>query len=235
MAVMPPNSTASPEPVPTPLKIQQYRRPVFPAKGEPVRPHLGSRLTAQAAYVPNDMPIDDLQDGFSPTLQVGPTTVPDDIRVGARKPPLHSPDPQWYIRRGRDELARKSVERTVSTGWRIVQTRDAVPMSVPESRDYPATRGTAIMGPNTYLFTRPWPTPPAFTGEHFTLADHRRMNEIMGQKPQGRTGVNTYRRDPEPWDSGLYPMPPVESPGTAYAATRLSGNRSYRAAGRVMP
>lgn len=239
MPLMPPNSTAWPRPVYIPPRPDQYKKPAYPVDGTPVKASTPGRLSRSPAYQHHAMEIPDLQDGFAPTLQpdfADPPGSPDPIRMNRREPPPTTYEPERSVHRGVDFLRRLSVETQHSTGWRVEQDWDQVPLDpsrVAMAQDKLPTRPTAVMGQNTYLHLRgDFPErPPYCTGEHFSFADHRRLNLIMGQRPRDRMGVNTYRKEPAPWDSGLQVLPETEGARTAIAVGRLSGNRSYRARG----
>lgn len=172
---------------------------------------------------------------FSPELRSGGspdgTALPDDIRIGTREPPVNNPNDHRYnaVQKG-EFLRRASEEKQISTGWQIKQQRVPAP-KIPEwTQDRLPTRPTASMSPMGSLFQRPWHIPRNVTEAvgpdaitHLSLADHRRRYEIMGMKPQGGLGVNTYRASPRPWDENLYyPPTPV------HAQPPVSGNRAYR-------
>lgn len=202
-------------------------RPTVP--GEAPGPTYGAY--ARPAYaVRDDDALEGSDEGFSPSL--GPHSEgnhPDDIRTGKREPIFGGPRSNDIHRaRGIDDLNRRSDEVSISTGWQIRQEKP-VPGVIPEQvQDIQPTRPTASMSPNTYLFIRPWERPES-TGEHLSMADHRRKYEIYGMAPRGDVGVNTYRLDPKPWDQHLQYNPvPIENPQGAAAANGVSGNRSYR-------
>lgn len=170
-------------------------------------------------------------EGFSPAL--GPASegnMPDQIRTKQREPIFGGPHQQdIHLVRGMDNIDRRSDEVQISTGWQVQQSKP-VPGVIPEQvQDILPTRPSATMGQNTYLFMRPWEKPES-TGEHFSMADHRRKYEIYGMAPRGDVGVNTYRLDPKPWDQNLHYNPiPAETEQQAHALRGISGGtRSYR-------
>jgi len=237
MPLMPPSRTAAPRPQPSTPRPTQYNRRPFPTDGRPDAPPITWRLHGSTAYQHVNGEVPKSQDGFAPTLHsdvADPPGVPDPIRTGRRNPPIGTYEPERSVRRGADGLRRLAVETQHSTGWPIRQAHDQVPMDpdrVPTARDYLPTRPTATLSPNTYFHLRgDYPErPPYRTGEHFSLADHRRRYLIMGQRPVDRVGINTYRIEPAPWDTGLHVLPETERAATAVAVGRLAGNRSYRA------
>jgi hypothetical protein len=177
-----------------------------------------------------------------PALRVGSEgTTPDDIRVGRREPPPNAFVDIWPKPGEADRQHRQSDETTAAL-WKVRQEKPPAP-SVPEwTQERMPIRPTATNAPMAYAFTRYWHIPrnveeiygPGSMDErgtlrrHFSLADHRRRYQILTQVPRGKTGVNTYRKDPGPWDSRLYNSPVAPAQGTGYNA--IAGNRSYRRA-----
>ena len=125
-------------------------------------------------------------------------------------------------------VERQSAERRAvnSTGWKTdpgFRTGDRRWADNPR-RDPPAEpRVTSRLGQNTYSFFRlfdqfnrtydggpPLGSSRRFTGNHFSMADHRRTYPILGMQPP-RSRRNTYRLDPPPWDTGIVDMPPQDS------------------------
>lgn len=241
--VLPARSLASPPPVPKPIQPKGFGKPAgfkgdTQAPGQINRP-LNSAFVRKYMEVPDRNPV---PASFAPRLhpegRADPPGTPDPIRIGTGEPPTFARNPQWDERVGRDLNERRSVETTLATGWFTRHDFDPVPMDqerFPEARDVPDIRPTQRYGPNTYLFVRgDFPSmPPPRTGQHFSLADHRRMTEIMGQRPRDRMGVNTYRATPQPWDAGLVVAPPTETQSGSVRSSSISGNRSYRAGGRT--
>lgn len=183
---------------------------------------------AYAAPTEDDV-TEGINEGFSPSL--GPSSegnLPDDIRTKKREPIFGGPRQQSK----NDVLAVDSLNRTadevqISTGWAIKQEKPVVGVIPEQVQDIGPTRPTASMSPNTYLFMRPWERPES-TGQHLSMADHRRRYQIYGMAPRGGVGVNTYRLDPKPWDSNLH-YNPVPEQAKQEAVTRgYGGNRSYR-------
>ena len=203
---------------------------------------------SSARFAVRDTP-DSATPGYSeeayPALRVGSEgTIPDDIRVGKREPPPNAFVDVWPKPGEIDRQSRQADEQEHYTGWKIRQ-EDAQPSPprVPEwFQDLPGTRPTANDSPTVSVFTRYWHIPrnveeiygegsesqPGFLRRHGSMADHRRKYAIMTQVPRGRMGVNTYRKDPGPWDERLLnsPAPQVPQHGQGFGA--ISGNRSYR-------
>lgn len=215
--------------------INPYARPV-PEDGEAPDPSGNYTWGGPGQYSvadPPDSTDPDYTLGFSPVLRPSPdgSTLPDDIRVGLREPPENDPnDAEYNRRRWSDFHQRHSDERTV-TGWNVHQQKVQAPI-VPEwTQERLPVRPTADDSPLGYQFTRPWHIPRHVqdaVGEeatiHFSMADHRRTFPIMGMKPQGRIGVNTYRAEPRPWDEELF-VPPRAGEGGNEVST---GNQAYR-------
>lgn len=180
-------------------------------------------------------------DAFSPRLLPGGspngTALPDDIRMGYREPtPSDFNDPRVNAVRTRDFHNRMSVERQELGHWQERQERLPRPV-VPEwTQERLPRRPTESMAPLAGgQMQRPWHIPrnraeiePGAV-LHFSMAEYRRNYPIMGMAPQGRLGVNTYRKDPRPWDEGLFPhQPPASDSGVPNS---LAGNRAYRKRG----
>lgn len=152
--------------------------------------------------------------GWSPSLRTAPDGLPDSERLGVtpirdyRGGQPENPPEVFYDQIDADKAERSSVETVDANGWQEKQgvnageTRWAPnPRSVPS----PLSRVTQLLSPSSYSFTRPFGTgtpkigAKQFTGEHFSMADHRRNYEIHGMQPV-RSSRNTYRLDPTPWD-----------------------------------
>lgn len=186
----------------------------------------------------------DYTTGFSPTLRSGGSPdgsqLPDDVRTGRREPPVgeNYNEPQWKARQNSEKLMRHSVEHTEEM-WQVKQRRIPAPRVPLWEQERAPIRPTATNSPSGYAFTRPWHIPrnvadalgPGAKGpngetlQHFSLADHRRRYEIMGMKPQGRVGVNSYRVTPRPWDEQLFVAPQANQQA---AQPTPVGRRAYR-------
>lgn len=174
--------------------------------------------------------------GYSPTLKAGGSpdgsALPDDIRTGHREPPPNNPnDHAWNAVRQSEFHQRHSVE-TTSEMWQVQQHTVPRPRVPLWEQDRLPVRPTATNSPTGYAFTRPWHIPRNIhdaIGEdavaHFSMADHRRNFEIMGMVPRGRTGVNTYRATPRPWDEQLFIPPPA---GQKEMLGGIAGNQNFR-------
>jgi len=177
--------------------------------------------------------------GYSPALKAGGSpdgsALPDDIRIGQRDSPIpgrNFNDPRWQAREDSEFLERHDAERWTK-GWRVQQRKAPTPTNPLWTQERTPTRPTADMAPMGTLFQRPWHIPRNIKdalGEHavthFSMADHRRVYPIMGMKPQGRVGTNTYRAQPRPWDENLFIPPPAGSDSGMLGG--IAGNRTWR-------
>lgn len=217
-----------------------YARPVNPGDGSAPNPTNDYIWSGPGRYSVPDIPESTdptyVDGAYSPELSAAgsPTGVPDDIRIGTRKPPPNSPQhSEVYHNRYNEAYRRYAVEQT-TVGWKVKQEKVAAPI-VPEwTQQRMPIRPTADMSPAGYQFRRPEHRPRPIKDavgneavEHFSMADHRREWEIYGQKPQGGIGVNTYRAPVRPWDENNFiPPQPVNH------ASSLFGSHAYRMGGR---
>ena len=194
-------------------------------------------VPTEDVHAPGFGDVPDYGDGYAPALGTAASEgkYPDEIRTQKREPMFGGPRQEdIFLVRGEDDLRRRSDELNVATGWREQQAAMPVFGVFPEQvQDLQGTRPTAFMAPNNQYITVPYGEgkvpPPPMTGDHFSLADHRRKYEIYGMRPQGGTGVNTYRLSPKPWDTQLTYVPrpqPETAPGASGGS--VAGNRSYR-------
>lgn len=191
---------------------------------------IGGAYARPAFAVPTeDDVVEGINDGFSP--QLGPASegdLPDDIRIGKREPIFGGPNAQNIHRvLAVDNLNRRADEKQISTGWHIQQRKPEIGIIPEQVQDIGPTRPTASMSPNNQLFMRPWERPES-TGEHLSMADHRRKYQIYGMAPRGGVGVNTYRLDPKPWDTNLHYNPVPEQMQAQAQSRGVGGNRAYR-------
>ncbi len=177
--------------------------------------------------------------GQATTLHESSTSTPDAARL--RDAPLFETRPgegepkAWWRRFTGDLLGRHSVEFQDADGAEVAPKRAPLFYMRPRPSDIGDTRPTMKMNPSSYTFTRPFPgmgTAGRFTGVHFSMADHRRDYSILGMEPPRKTRRNTYRIEPEPWDTDLVDMPVTvdSSPDVTVVAEYAapSGNRSWR-------
>jgi hypothetical protein len=171
--------------------------------------------------------------GWAPSLRLSPTGIPDATRendgeyVTTHAPQSGGADTRAYWdRHDAEDALRHSVEDVTPFG--LTESPYQGGMSNPalganrygrHPRETPPSepRVTNRMNPHQYRFWRPFQgmTPHRFTGEHFSMADHRRDYEIYGMTPQRRPGGstrNTYRLPPAPWDTYLQDQAPNDPP-----------------------
>lgn len=121
----------------------------------------------------------------------------------------------FYPSRDRDDKERHSVEFQDADGWQ--EAKGVYPTDLrwaddPKRKPPSEHRPTMQMAPRTYLFERPFAQESrrTLTGNHFSMADHRRNYEILhayGMAPV-RSARNTYRLEPTPWDENIVDLPP---------------------------
>lgn len=195
--------------------------------------------------------------GWGPELRVSTVQTPSAQRLGAIPRFGDYPDPAkppqaWYGRLDADEKVRESSTEQKAVGWdelKGVAPGDLRWADNPRRKPPAESRKTQQMSPANYSFTRPFDQfnrtydgGPAsgsarqFNGLHFSMADHRRSYEAVGTMPV-RTGRNTYRIEPTPWDTDVVDMPSDVGPDTPSARIRsievpsnsaAYGTRSYR-------
>lgn len=75
----------------------------------------------------------------------------------------------------------------------------------PEVRASAEPRWTAMEHPGSYSFERPFDQRYShrFSGEHFSMADHRRQYEVLGMQPQTRFRRSTNYIEPQPWGTSV--------------------------------
>lgn len=202
-------------------------------------------LGPRSAYA---VPVDDSphydEAGNNWSVKLGDTFGPgtDRHRIGTertrdfRTSPSTAPEHGFYAQRDSDKRARHSVEDIDADGWAEFKSKPPQFAPNPRSLHYPETRPTQAMAPRTYLFTRPFAqeTPKRFTGDHFSMADHRRTYDILGMNP-ARSARNTFRIEPTRWDENIVDMPDDPTPqfnGKIRAIeVAPSMNRNYRLGG----
>lgn len=191
--------------------------------GEPNYP---DQLSGRYA-VPNieeDAPYTDEQ-GWAPTLRTSAQQTPDSARLGERplrdfRPNPSGPPEDFWNPINADTARRASVEDVDGNGWNEIKgitAGDRRWAEDPRRTPPPENRITQQLAPRTYSYTRPFMTglqkmgARLFTGNHFSMADHRRRFEVVGQSPV-RSGRNTYRIEPTPWDADIIDVPPNVEP-----------------------
>jgi hypothetical protein len=151
---------------------------------------------------------------YSPVLRAQPGGTPDPMRTGRLAVRDFRPDPsrppeQFFDRLDADDKQRHSVEFQDADGMEEFKAGSGKPTAIdPRRHPQPEPRPSMRLMPRSYVFTRPeFGGPRALTGEHFSMADHRRDYPILGTQPV-RTWRNTYRIQPMPWDADMLDMPP---------------------------
>ena len=176
---------------------------------------------------------------YAARLDTVPGATPDPMREQTIATRDYRPDPRqapgnfWTGMQGpgRDYMARHGQEFLDADGIQAERPKDRFQAPRPARPDEP--RWTNRLSPHDYIFTRPFgqDTERYFTGDHFSMADHRRTYEIMGMAPP-MYRRNTYRTDPVPWDIDRTDVPTPSgsaSPGRiiAYDLAPVS-NSSWR-------
>lgn len=155
---------------------------------------------------------------YAPPPSVDPDRLDQRTRVQTY-PSAHDVD-GYYRRADADTAQRESVTAEVSTGWTERKSGSGYSEMAPRplGKDTGEPRPTLAMSPNTYAFERPFDAKMErrFTGEHFSMADHRRTFEIYGMAPVARAR-NTYRIEPGPTDRDITDMPPDNAAKPQYA------------------
>lgn len=159
---------------------------------------------------------------YAPRLDDVPGGTPDPMRElvfptrDYRPDPHQAPEAFWVGMQGpgRDYMARHQVEFLDADG---IETTVGSRPQAPRPPQPPEPRWTQRLSPHTFLFTRPFAQDTAryFSGDHFSMADHRRTYAILGMAPSPYKR-NTFRADPPPWDDSRIDMPqqaPPSAPG----------------------
>lgn len=193
--------------------------------------------------------------GWGPELRMSTVNTPSAQRLGAIPRFQDYPDPQkapevWYDRLDADEEKRESVTDTKAVGWTELKglaVGDLRWADNPRRKPPAEPRITQQLSPATYSFTRPFdqlnrthagdpPTGSArnLNGTHFSMADNMRTYQAVGSMPV-RTGRNTYRLEPTPWDTDVVDLPSNSGPDTPSARIRSievpnsgGGSRAFR-------
>jgi hypothetical protein len=99
----------------------------------------------------------------------------------------------------------------------------------------PDSRLTQKLSPGNWIYSRLFDQgqkglgPRQFNGNHFSMADHRRTYPIHANTAT-RSRRNTYRLEPQPWDTDIVdrPMQPTYPEATYIDPNLQSGSRSWR-------
>lgn len=178
---------------------------------------------------------------WAPDLRTSPDTIPDAHRMRTMplyqyRPPANAAPQEWWNRPGGpeyDQQQRHTEAETVdSDGWRVFRGDMTRKRAAPDVRRTPPpeSRVTSELSPTTYSFTRPFDQHSArrLNGMHFSMADHRRNYEIYGMAPISARR-NTFRADPQPWDTDIVDRAPVYTPTQARVTqVDLPLTRSWR-------
>lgn len=204
------------------------------------------RYDDRADFVTDDGFMDNPGGEWAPGLSTGAESIPDAHRMRTMplyqyRPPADAPPEQWWNGPngpGEEGLRRaEAVETVDGDGWRMFRGFSPTEMfrkrAAPDVRRTPPpeSRKTSDMAPTTYSYTRPFDQDKArqFNGNHFSMADHRRNYEIYGMQPV-RNRRNTFRADPQPWDTDIVDEAPTYTPQQARVmSVDLPLRRSWRA------
>lgn len=183
--------------------------------------------------------------GWAPSLRLSANGIPDGHRLG------NYPTRDYYdgTHSGNvkarsidaDDAKRHSVEKIDANGWEDVKgtvpnenrwSAPAMSKPVPESRE--------SRHPRQYSFWRSFGNggygnakvgARSLNGVHFSMADHKRDYDILGMQPV-TSRRNTYRIEPQPWDTDIVDMPPPSldpTPSAVRVGTESMPNtRSWR-------
>jgi hypothetical protein len=179
---------------------------------------------------------------WSALLDGGANGIPDAHRMHVMplydyRPTVTNPPQQWWngpTGPGEEGLLRhRAVETVDGDGWRVFRGDMERKRAIPDIRRKPPPeiRKTSDLAPTTYSYTRPWYREPLLNGQHFSMADHRRNYEIYGMAPPSARR-NTFRADPQPWDTDIVDRGPTYTPAQArIMQVELPGGRDWRAHG----
>lgn len=166
---------------------------------------------------------------YAPRLDSVPGGTPDPMRERMlptrdyRPDPRHAPSYFWTGPHGPgvDYLQRHGQEFLDADGIEVAAPGQRLQARNPRETPPPEPRPTNRLSPHNFLFTRPFAqdTERYYTGEHFSMADHRRSYPILGMNPPPYRR-NTYRSEPVPWDTDIVDRPesqPSYTPGRIIA------------------
>jgi hypothetical protein len=193
--------------------------------------------------------------GWAPHIGPKPSTV--EVPSAQRLQTIKRYDYSGFVDSGQPEAEdhgldndkdyRYSVEDQDADGWnesKGIQSGDLRWADNPRRHPPAETRLTEVMAPRTYSFTRFFDqlnrtylggpllgSARSLNGQHFSMADHRRQYDIMGMAP-ARSRRNTYRLEPQPWDTDVVDLPPnngTQPPDARVRTVEIPANsRSYR-------
>lgn len=152
------------------------------------------------------------------SLRPSAVEVPSAQRLGSIPRRDYRPDPvrppqEFWDKLGADLMGRHTVEKIDADGWtesKGITASDRRWAPNPRSVPVPESRPTQQMAPTQYSFWRPFDnySKRTFNGMHFSMADHRREYPILGMNPVV-SRRNTYRLEPEPWDTNIVDVAPT--------------------------
>jgi len=189
-------------------------------------------MTIENGYV--DSPVG----AWSPPLRTAPGSTPDPMRIGQmvqrdyRPTPLTQAPETWWLGTGpgHEVQGRHNVSEFVDADGMESSTGGGK-RAAPDSRRTPPPepRPTNRLSPHRYVFTRSFDhtTPDRFTGDHFSMADHRRNYPVLGMAPV-ISKRNTYRADPAPWDTNIVDYPPASNAYTGAGGSMLTAELPLR-------
>lgn len=180
---------------------------------------------------------------WAPKLTDGVTGIPDGTRLQNypsrdHRPEADQPPRRFWDRFNNDKIVRedRANETLNAIGWE--EGKGARPQAPnPNLIPVPEDRPTMRMSPMTFAYTRLFDQgmkglgAREFNGMHMSMADHRRDYDIFGMTPP-KSGRNTYRLTPAPWDTDIIDMPPESDPDNLNARFQdvevPTRNRSWR-------
>lgn len=174
---------------------------------------------------------------YSDRLRAQPGDTPDPMRTGLMRVRDMRPDPSrapelHYQVLDADDRERHSVETQDADGWEEFKGGSGKPAAPnPRATPPPEPRPTSRLAPRSYSFLRPFfGGPRALSGEHFSMADHRRDFPILGTQPV-KEWRNTYRVAPAPSDLDMMdvaPNDPRDVPSARIVSVEVPLTRGWR-------
>lgn len=189
----------------------------LPTSGAPGTPQYAAPQAGNTQYVnsPNS--------NWAPVLRGFPGGTPDPGRN--KTEPLYQYGPHddevpqdWWLGPGPGRVKQEqhtALESVDADGMPEFFPEKGTKRAAPDPRRTPpdTIRLTNLLSPHRYSFTREFDQrfEHHLTGQHFSMADHRRNYPILGMNP---TPVrrNTYRIDPAPWDTNIVDYEAVAAP-----------------------
>jgi len=200
--------------VPTNVPIGEH----LSSGGAPGTPQYAAPTAGNTQYVFSPV------SAWSALLRSFPGGVPDPGRnktlpLREYGPDGGQPPAEWYLGQngpGRvEQTQHTALEHVDADGWQRFQPVKGTKRAAPDPRRSPPTpeRVTDGLSPSSYTFSRQFDQRFAhrLTGQHFSMADHRRNYPILGMAPTPFRR-NTYRIDPAPWDTHIVDYDPVSAP-----------------------